>query len=226
MQAVIRVVHAVAADIAVVEIVVHGSRICRDSGICGVVVKQGYIEPVMAVGPDVEIGRIVFAQIDRVGQHLTASRGADKQPRCTRGRIVGILLLLVGDRGPHALKIGQHVMLMVNDRRFYSDTFWFTLFHEIGHIINGDYGITFENEHAGQEDVADKYAEDKLIPPGEYEAFVRMNEFSENAIRRFAERIDRDPGIVLGRLQNDQIVPFTNVALSKALKHKYKVITS
>ena len=123
-------------------------------------------------------------------------------------------------------KIGQNVMLMVNDRRFYSDTFWFTLFHEIGHIINGDYGITFENEHAGQEDAADKYAEDKLIPPGEYEAFVKMNEFSENAIRRFAERIDRDPGIVLGRLQNDQIVPFTNVALSKALKHKYKVITS
>ena len=101
-------------------------------------------------------------------------------------------------------KIGQNVMLMVNDRRFYSDTFWFTLFHEIGHIINGDYGITFENEHAGQEDAADKYAEDKLIPPGEYEAFVRMNEFSENAVRRFAERI----------------------ALSKALKHKYKVITS
>ena len=77
-----------------------------------------------------------------------------------------------------------------------------------------------------QEDAADKYAEDKLIPPGEYEAFIKMNEFSENAIRRFAERIDRDPGIVLGRLQNDQIVPFTNVALSKALKHKYKVITS
>ena len=97
---------------------------------------------------------------------------------------------------------------------------------KIGQNINGDYGITFENEHAGQEDAADKYAEDKLIPPGEYEAFVRMNEFSENAIRRFAERIDRDPGIVLGRLQNDQIVPFTNVALSKALKHKYKVITS
>ena len=59
-----------------------------------------------------------------------------------------------------------------------------------------------------------------------YDAFVKMNEFSENAIRRFAERIDRDPGIVLDRLQNDQIVPFTNVALSKALKHKYKVITS
>ena len=57
-------------------------------------------------------------------------------------------------------------------------------------------------------------------------AMQQASVISENAIRRFAERIDRDPGIVLGRLQNDQIVPFTNVALSKALKHKYKVITS
>ena len=32
-------------------------------------------------------------------------------------------------------KIGQNVMLMVNDRRFYSDTFWFTLFHEIGILL-------------------------------------------------------------------------------------------
>lgn len=37
-------------------------------------------------------------------------------------------------------------MLMVNDRRLNADSFWFTLFHEIGHIINGDYGISFEKE--------------------------------------------------------------------------------
>lgn len=123
-------------------------------------------------------------------------------------------------------KLGQNVMMMVNDRRFYSDTFWFTLFHEIGHVINGDYGITFEDEHDGQEDAADKYAEDKLIPPEAYEEFLKKNQFSENAIRKFAERIHRDPGIVLGRLQNDHKVAFTNAALSKALKHKYKVVTA
>lgn len=33
-------------------------------------------------------------------------------------------------------------MLMVNDRRLNSDTFWFTLFHEIGHIMNEDFGIS------------------------------------------------------------------------------------
>jgi HTH-type transcriptional regulator / antitoxin HigA len=42
-------------------------------------------------------------------------------------------------------------MLMVNDRRLYSDTFWFTLLHEIGHIINKDYGISFEKETGEQE---------------------------------------------------------------------------
>ncbi|MBR3187449.1 MAG: ImmA/IrrE family metallo-endopeptidase, partial [Lachnospiraceae bacterium] len=45
-------------------------------------------------------------------------------------------------------------MLMVNDRRLYSDTFWFTLFHEIGHIINGDYGVTFEDEQENLEEAA------------------------------------------------------------------------
>ena len=64
----------------------------------------------MAVGPDVEIGRIVFAQIDRVGQHLTASCGTDEQPRCASGCIVGVLLFLVGNRSIHPLSVGQHVV--------------------------------------------------------------------------------------------------------------------
>lgn len=115
---------------------------------------------------------------------------------------------------------------MVNDRRFYSDTFWFTLFHEIGHIINGDYGITFEDEQNGQEDAADKYAEDKLIPPDAYKAFLEKKQYGEQAIRLFAQSIGRDPGIVLGRLQNDKKVAFKNVTLSKALRHKYKVVTA
>lgn len=40
-------------------------------------------------------------------------------------------------------KVDGKILLMVNDRRRYADTLWFTLFHEIDHIINCDYGITF-----------------------------------------------------------------------------------
>lgn len=70
-------------------------------------------------------------------------------------------------------KIGENILLMVNDRRLYSDSFWFTLFHEIGHIINGDYGIAFDEE--GYEDAADKYAADKLIPTEKYQTFIQAD---------------------------------------------------
>ena len=119
-------------------------------------------------------------------------------------------------------KIGDNIMLMVNDRRFYSDSFWFTLFHEIGHIINGDYGISFEKESGEQELAADLFAEDCLIPREQYDDFVESGRFGLNDIIRFAELINRDPGIVLGRLQNDGLVGLDDWTM-KPIKHKYKV---
>ena len=113
-------------------------------------------------------------------------------------------------------------MLLVNDRRLNSDTFWFTLFHEIGHIMNGDYGISFDSESGEQEEFADKFAEDMLIPCDQYQQFIAENRFDIQSIRRFAKRIDRDPGIVLGRLMNDGKVNYDDWSLN-SLRHKYKV---
>jgi len=70
-------------------------------------------------------------------------------------------------------KVGNSIMLMVNDRRLYSDTFWFTLYHEIGHIMSGDYGISFDSERGEQEEIADKYAENMLIPNEQYQQCIR-----------------------------------------------------
>jgi len=119
-------------------------------------------------------------------------------------------------------KVGNNIMLMVNDRRLYSDTFWFTLFHEIGHIMNGDYGISFESECGEQEEIADKYAEDMLIPYEQYKRFVAEGRFDVKNIEAFADVIDRDPGIVLGRLLNDKKVSYEDRMLA-TLRHKYKV---
>lgn len=121
-------------------------------------------------------------------------------------------------------KIGDNIMLMVNDRRLNADSFWFTLFHEIGHIINGDYGISFEKETGAQEDAADKFAEDSLIPSEQYQEFIECAKFDLQSIRYFANTINRDPGIVLGRLQNDKKVDFNDWTM-KPLRHKYKVRT-
>lgn len=119
-------------------------------------------------------------------------------------------------------KVGDHIMLMVNDRRLNADTFWFTLFHEIGHIINGDYGISFEKEKGEQEMAANRYAEDCLVPPEAYQKFVSEERFGLRDIEKFANQIQRDPGIVLGRLQNDGFVRYDDWSM-RALRHKYLV---
>ena len=121
-------------------------------------------------------------------------------------------------------KIGDNVMLMVSDRNLNSDTFWFTLFHEIGHIMNGDFGISFEKETGKSEEIADRFAADSLISPEKYESFKNKRDFSSYAIKSFAKEINRDPGIVLGRLQNDGFVGYDDWSL-KSLRHKYKVVS-
>ena len=121
-------------------------------------------------------------------------------------------------------KIGNSVMLMVNDRGSYADTFWFTLFHEIGHIVSGDYGITYEDE-GRKEDDADKYARDKLIPEEAFRDFVTKGVFTTSTIKAFAATIDRDPGIVAGRLQKDHYVGYTNKSIT-SLRCKYRIVTS
>lgn len=145
---------------------------------------------------------------------------------CEAGVIFVILPNISGSKINGATKkVGDNVMLMVNDRRLNADSFWFTLFHEIGHIINGDYGISFEKETGEQEEAANKYAEDALIPPEKYKDFISKNKFDLQAIKKFASEIERDPGIVLGRLQNDKIVEFDDWTM-KSLRHKYRVKTT
>lgn len=145
---------------------------------------------------------------------------------CRAGVILVILPNISGSKINGATKkVGNNIMLMVNDRRLNSDTFWFTLFHEIGHIMNGDYGISFDSESGEQEEIADKYAEDMLIPCEQYRQFVEENRFDAQTIRMFAKKIDRDPGIVLGRLLNDGKVDYNDWTLNN-LRHKYRVKTA
>lgn len=118
-------------------------------------------------------------------------------------------------------KLGKKVVLMVNDRRRYADTFSFTLLHEAGHVLAGDFGVTFEGEEYCHEDEADNFARDALVDPRSYEYFVSQHDFSESAVVSFAADIERDPGIVVGRLQNDGYVK-QNSSLN-SLKCEYAV---
>lgn len=54
-----------------------------------------------------------------------------------------------------------------------------------------------------EEEEAERYAGDMLIPPNEYKAFLQKAAFYPKEIRAFAKSIGIHPGIIVGRLQHD-----------------------
>jgi len=98
------------------------------------------------------------------------------------------------------------------------DHLWFTFFHEAGHILlheKRDVFIEAKGEGcgamvgAGKEQEANQFAQEFLIPFSEYQAFLQNNDLSQTAIRLFAEKLGIAPGIVVGRLQHDKVIPYS-----------------
>jgi HTH-type transcriptional regulator/antitoxin HigA len=114
---------------------------------------------------------------------------------------------------------GKHIVLGLTVRGKDSDRFWFSLFHELYHIIEGHINrlepTTIEQEHS-----ADLFAKDTLILPSDYELFIKNSNYSKRDIVEFANMINIDPGIVLGRLQKENLVPYNRF---HDLKTQYKI---
>lgn len=96
------------------------------------------------------------------------------------------------------------------------DHLWFTFYHEAGHITKHGKRAVFVEESDGEgasrdprEAEADNFAQEFLIPAGDYERFSLSRDFSVAAIRRFARRIGIGPSIVAGRLQHERRIPFS-----------------
>lgn len=115
-------------------------------------------------------------------------------------------------------------MLLLTDRNKASDIFWFSLFHEIGHILENEFSSDDENSEAYRrsEERADQFAKDLLIRPEDYQAFVKKGNFDKSDILDFAEEIDIHPSVVLGRLQNDGVLSFDRF---RELKENYYFVS-
>lgn len=99
------------------------------------------------------------------------------------------------------------------------DAFWFTLLHELAHLVIGHKNYHLEQLYDGdtqrldsQEAEANRKAQDWLIDPKELAAFVEQTKpyFSKAAIRRFSEVVNRHPGIVVGQLQYRGAIPYSH----------------
>lgn len=96
------------------------------------------------------------------------------------------------------------VLLLITDKQKRSDIFWFTLMHEIGHIINKDFNSNLDkNKYDCNENKADKFAQDFLINPISYKKFVENHEFDLESLEKFSKDNFITSDIVVGRLKND-----------------------
>lgn len=114
-------------------------------------------------------------------------------------------------------------LIMLSLRHKSDDHFWFSFFHEAGHILKHGKKLTFidlsgKPSDDPQEQEADRFATETLIPPKSYAAFVATRQFSEAAIQDFAKEAGVAAGIVVGRLQREGKLPWA--ARCNRLKRK------
>jgi addiction module HigA family antidote len=92
-----------------------------------------------------------------------------------------------------------------------NDYLWFAFFHEAGHILlhgKRDVFLEVKGTQGDKEQEADTFAANLLIPPAELKRFLASDQQpSKAAITQFASEIGIAPGIVVGRLQHDQVLP-------------------
>lgn len=114
--------------------------------------------------------------------------------------------------------------MVLTIRGSYAGIFWFSLFHELGHIVNGDVNKSISfidyDGNAAEEKEADDFASTRLIEPNAYSEFVRHADFSLGAVKSFAESQQIRPYIVIERLQREKRLDYNRYS-SEKVRYKW-----
>jgi HTH-type transcriptional regulator/antitoxin HigA len=146
----------------------------------------------------------------------------------------GVVLVLL----PHFPKTYAHgatfwirpdkAVLLMSIRGKWADIFWFSLFHEIGHILLRqkktyiDDGSTLP-ELVRQEKEADQFAKISLIGAESFDKFIRNGDFGEAAVKALAREVGISEGIVVGRLQYEGLLKYDSELNRIRDKYVWKV---
>lgn len=140
---------------------------------------------------------------------------------------VGVLFVIVPELGKTGVSgctnwiSDTKVIVALTLRHKRDDIFWFTFFHELGHVLlhKGRFGLVLDNATesvsdkiidipmASVEEEANRFAADTLIEPMALEALIKVGIPDEDTLLEFAREQQVSPGIVVGRLQHLGILP-------------------
>jgi Zn-dependent peptidase ImmA (M78 family) len=117
------------------------------------------------------------------------------------------------------------------------DQMWFTLFHEIGHLLlhrkKGAFIVDTGEVYADERDIdpemrqceeeASRFAADTLIPPRRLSEFIARQSFTSDSVHEFSNEIGVSPGVVVGRLQFEGLIEhFKGNKLKQTLNFGFK----
>ena len=122
----------------------------------------------------------------------------------------------------------EKAILQLSLRGKADDFLWFTFFHEAAHILkHGKRDVFIESPDGAtdeatrkKEEEANTFAADFLIPKDAYRELTSLRPFTTAKIQRFASGMSIAPGIVVGRLQHDKLLPFIQL---NGLKRRFSL---
>ena len=129
-------------------------------------------------------------------------------PELPRTRVCGATRWLASDKACIQLSLRYKT----------DDQFWFTFFHEAGHVLLHGKRASFLDEEFVNGDPreveANRFAADLLVPPADLQRFHERrgrSYLSAELIEAFAAELGVAPGIIVGRLQHDNSLPKTHL---------------
>ncbi len=106
-------------------------------------------------------------------------------------------------------------VIQLSGRYKTDDHLWFSLFHEAAHILLHSKTAVFLREDAAcpsdAEAEASKWAADFLVSKRDWERFTKSTRFTASGVTAFATQQGIAPGIVVGRLQNEERIPWSRL---------------
>jgi HTH-type transcriptional regulator / antitoxin HigA len=148
-----------------------------------------------------------FPKLREIGQE--AGVAIVLEPEIPGARVVGAARWVTPEKA----------LVQLSLRHRWSDIFWFTLFHELGHLILHSKKDVFINDpgpHSGAEAEADAFAAQLLVPRKFETRLGGLN--TEADVRKFATELGVGADIVVGRLQFEKRWPYNK---GNGLKHRF-----
>ncbi len=109
----------------------------------------------------------------------------------------------------------RKAVIQLSARHKTDDHLWFSFFHEAAHVLLHGKKNTFVDGPNGAttklETEANEWASNALVPRRDWKGFAATRPRSTHAVQSFADRQGIAPGIVVGMLQHERILPWTHL---------------